>query len=97
MGHSWHPADIYALIRKRGGTYSSIAAEYGLERSTPGQAQKRWCYAGEQAISAFIGVPAHELWPDRYDADGLPLHPRIRKAMFNDLNRTNPRKNVEAA
>lgn len=94
MGHPWHPADIQALVKKRGGTFTSIAKDNGLAVGVPLQALKRWCYSGEQAVAEFVGIPAHELWPDRYDADGYPLHPRVRKKMFNALKASNPRQNA---
>lgn len=95
MGHQWHPADIHALIRKKGGTFTSIAKEYNLQRSTPRHALYRPCYAGEQAVAAFLGMKPRELWPDRYDDDGLPLHPRIRKKLLSVSKKTDPRQNAE--
>ena len=95
--HSWHPADIYALIRKRGGTLSSIAMQFGLECSTPRKALHEPCFAGETAVSEFLGIPAWELWPNRYDEDGLPLHPRARKALSIGQKRINPRQKSGAA
>ena len=96
MSHPWHPADIYASIRKKGGTYASIARMYGMDRSTPRSATVRPCYAGEQAIADFIGVPAKTIWPDRYDENGLPLHPKIRRIILNNHMGINPRQNAEA-
>ena len=78
---SWHPADIRAAVSKRGSTLTKIAEAAGLHRNTAQQALTAPCYAGEQAIAAFLDIPAHEIWPGRYDSAGLPRHPRIRKQL----------------
>lgn len=76
---SWHPADIKAAVAKSGHTLSQVAEAHGLDKSTISQAMRRPCYAGEQAIAAALGLPAHQIWPGRYDSAGIPKHPRIRK------------------
>lgn len=78
---SWHPADIRAAIIKRGGTYKSVAEAAGISGTAVQTATQANCYVGEQAIASFLQVPAHEIWPSRYDSDGLPKHPRIRKQL----------------
>lgn len=83
MAHAWHPADIKAAIEKRGGTLAQIGRDAGLSCGTPKAALARPCYSGEQAIAKFLGVHARTIWPDRYDMSGKPLHPRVRKKMFN--------------
>lgn len=78
---SWHPADIRAAIAKRGSSLAQVAKGAGLNAKTAQVATQTPCYAGEQAIAAFLDVPAHVIWPSRYDSDGLPKHPRIRKQL----------------
>jgi Ner family transcriptional regulator len=84
---SWHPADIQAAV--------GIARANGLHDNTPGQALRVPCHAAEQAIAAYLGVPAKDIWPARYDADGTPKHPRIRKA-FNAAKAMNSSQNMAA-
>lgn len=79
MGRKWHPEDIKAAIRKRGSTMTALALRHGLGDSTVRAAMIRPCYRAEQVVAAFLGVPAQELWPERYDPDGTPRHPRIRR------------------
>lgn len=95
--HAWHPADIYALVKKRGSTLTDIARKSDLSPSTPIAAMRRPCYAGEQAIAKFVSIEAHILWPDRYDDAGYPLHKRVRKNIFNVINRMKSSKKDVAA
>ena len=93
---SWHPADVRAAVSKAGSTLAKIAEDAGLHVSTAQQALKRPCYAGEQAIAQFLGVPAHHIWPGRYDSAGLPKHPRIRKQLNADNSAVEYQKRVAA-
>lgn len=74
----WHREDIKAAIRKRGITLTELALAYGLEQSAVRVALSRPYYPGEQVIADALAVPAQTLWPDRYDPDGTPRHPRAR-------------------
>lgn len=94
---AWHPADVYALIRKKGGNLTKIAHANGLERSTTRIALRRPVYAGEQAIADYLGIPAHVIWPDRYDEEGIPLHPRARKKILNGRTGEKTSQNTGAA
>ena len=80
-GHStspgWHPEDIKAAIRKRGTTLSDLSRAHGYNDQAARLAlRNRRSYAVEAVIAAELGVPAHELWPDRYDSNGKPLDAR---------------------
>lgn len=81
----WHKEDIKAAIRKRGITMNDLAKQHDLPTSNIRNALVRPVYSGEVAISAFLGVPAHELWPDRWTADGRRIRPRYaHKYIGND-------------
>lgn len=75
----WHKEDIKAAIRKRGKTLGQLALDADLYESAVRVALITPSYMAEQVIAAFIGVPANEIWPDRYDKDGNPLHIQARK------------------
>ena len=79
--YPWHPADILCALMKKGLSYAEVARRHGLEAGTVKGAARNPGYSGEQAISAELGIPAHQIWPDRYDGEGLPLHPRIRRRL----------------
>ena len=77
----WHPADIVAAIWKRGSSlrrldrlnhYADGALRNALARPWP---------KAEAIIAAFIGVPAREIWPSRYDDEGAPKSGRNQRGI----------------
>lgn len=66
----WHAEDIKAAIRKRGMTLSALATSHELDESACRAALIRSQPEAEKVISLYLGVPLHELWPDRYDESG---------------------------
>ena len=80
----WHREDIKAAIRKRGTTMNELARERGLPTSTVRNALSRPVFSGELAIAEFLGVAAHELWPDRWTADGRRIRPRYAHKYIGD-------------
>ena len=76
QSRGWHREDIKAAIRKRGTTMNDLARERGLPASTVRNALSRPVFAGEVAIAEFLGIAAHELWPDRWTPDGRRIRPR---------------------
>lgn len=79
MAKAWHREDIKAAVRKRGITLTALALKHGLSENACRAALSEPRYHAEQVIAALIGVPAYELWPSRYDPDGTPRHPVIRR------------------
>lgn len=77
----WHPADILCALTKKGLSYAEVARRHGLTPAAVKTAARQPSHAGEQAIAAELSVPAHQIWPDRYDEKGLPKHPRIRRRL----------------
>ena len=74
QSQGWHPEDIKAAVRKKGETLTNLALTNGMSEAACRVVLKRPGYAAEQIIADFIGVPAPELWPERYDRFGNPLH-----------------------
>jgi len=68
----WHPEDIKAAIRKRGFSLTGLARARALYPSAIRVAFSRPYPRAEQVVAELIGVPAKELWPDRYEIDGRP-------------------------
>ncbi len=63
-----HPADIKAAIQKKGSNLTKIALKAGLSESACRMALLyQFVPAGERAIAAYLDMPLHKLWPDRYD------------------------------
>lgn len=70
---TWDKHEIKAEIGRLGWTLAGLAREYGLPVGTCRRSLIRPTPTGDQAISACLGIPLHELWPDRYDAHGHRL------------------------
>ncbi|EPY01879.1 helix-turn-helix domain-containing protein [Magnetospirillum fulvum] len=66
----WHPEDIKAEIRKRGGTIGRVARAAGLADVSGRVAFLHPVPTANRAIAEFIGVPVNELWPQWFDAKG---------------------------
>lgn len=66
----WDRHAIRAEIHRRGSTLTNIALDNGLGASSCRVALLTPSPAANRAISDFLGVPLHELWPDWFDASG---------------------------
>lgn len=73
---SYHPADIKAEIEKRGKTLAELSQQFGLNAGAVSQALKRPYKGGEIAISEFLKIPVHLLFPTRWDMKGNRVRPR---------------------
>jgi len=75
----WHPADIIAALRKQKTTLAALSREAGLSSSTLANALNRPWTKGEQLIADALGIPASEIWPNRYfDEQGQRIPREIR-------------------
>ena len=81
VSQDWHPADIVAAVWKRGSSlrrldrlnhYADGALRNALARPWP---------KAEAIIATFIGVHPREIWPSRYDSEGLPLSGRNQRGI----------------
>lgn len=72
----WHPAYIKAEIHIRGLTMKQLAEKAGLNEAAVREALCRPSKSGEVVISQCLGVPLHELWPERWTEDGRRITPR---------------------
>ncbi|MDZ4375080.1 MAG: helix-turn-helix domain-containing protein [Phenylobacterium sp.] len=64
--HRWHREEIKARVRILGETLSSLARKNGLQEDACRDALRTRRPEAEAVIAKFIGVPAEELWPERY-------------------------------
>lgn len=62
----WDRHAIAAEIKRRGSSLRKISLAAGLSESTCRGALYRPLPSGEEAISGFLGIPVHVLWPDRH-------------------------------
>lgn len=79
----WHTEQIKAAIRMRGVSLKELAAQNGLQAAAISFALTNPHRPAERAIAKFLGVPLHELWPDRWTADGQRIRPRYAYLYIN--------------
>lgn len=75
----WHAEDIKAALRKQFGGLKALSERWGLDPSAISNTLRRPFNSMrvERRISDALGVPLHELWPDRWEAGGAPLRRSI--------------------
>lgn len=77
----WHPEDVRAEIRKRGGTLSSLAKQAQVSKQALGAAiDRRASERIDQVIADFLDLKPHQIWPSRYNAKGQRIRYRARAA-----------------
>ena len=98
---AWDKNQIMAEIVRRGVSPSALSRGYGLSASAVRLTlynRAKAITAADQAISDFIGVPLHELWPERYDDRGNRLVPlKSPPRRLPSLPRPEPAPNAQAA
>ncbi len=82
----WHPEEIKAVLRMRGTTLRELSRRHGYDPDAARHVvHHRKSARLERIIAELLEVPAHEIWPDRYDAKGKPLdRRRIRSERRTD-------------
>lgn len=66
----WDRFAINAEIKRRGTTLRAISLEAGLGESTTRAALFKPSPAANRAISEYLDIPLHVLWPAWYRPDG---------------------------
>lgn len=89
-----HPAMIKAKIHMRGMTLTALDERYGLPEKTCSDTLRTGRPNGEAAIADYLGCTLHELWPDRYDADGLRYIRRAPKAALSEFSEKIPENRI---
>lgn len=67
----------------KGMTLKELALANGLDESAVRAALIRSQPQAEKVIAAFLGVSLHELWPARYDAEGLRIR-HVRDQTYHE-------------
>ena len=60
-------ADILHLLRKKRLSFAEVDRKYGLNPKSAIHASRMAHEPGEQALAEVLGIPAHRIWPSRYD------------------------------
>lgn len=77
--HDWHPADIIAVLRKKGTTLAALSRSAGLSSSTLANVLSRPWPKGEWLVATALDVHPAEIWPSRYfDSSGTLLDRKMR-------------------
>lgn len=88
-------------VQLQGRSMAQVAADAGVNRSCLYSAFFKPYPRMERAIAESVGLTAQQLFPERYDADGLPARRmgRPRKSVTNTPKNTTPRaaRNVKRA
>ncbi len=66
MSFVWTKAQIKCALEERGMTMTGLAELNCVDPRTMRHVWKRPVRAAEKALAEFLGVPAKELFPDRY-------------------------------
>ena len=62
-------------LKQRGTSFSELARNAGFSASEVQGSLYRPIFFGEQIIAEFLNIHPMQLWPNRYDENGRPLHP----------------------
>ena len=79
----WHKEQIKAAIRMTGITMEQLSISRGLPKNAVGIAFLKPYTKAERVVAEYLNVPLHELWPDRWTADGRRIRPRYAHLYIN--------------
>lgn len=74
----WHPEDIKAAVRKTGWTLVALSRAYGLPECSAKYALRHPHFDGEMAIAECLSLSPRQIWPSRFDPNGIRRHRRRR-------------------
>lgn len=75
----WDKHSIKAAIARKGKSLSDLARSVDMPETTLRSALDKPCLSGEIAISKFLEIPLHILFPNRWDKNGKRIYPRTLK------------------
>ena len=70
VAKAYDKEDIKAMIWKMGSTLRQISVQAGLNAEAGGHSLANPKPAANRAISEFLAIPLHQLWPSWYDQNG---------------------------
>ena len=90
----WNPADIESAVKKRFGSYAALARVWSARNpdkpvgrhTLVKSAKQRQSALGEAVISWAVGIPAAQIWPSRYDSQGVRKYLRGASKAESSVN-----------
>lgn len=73
----WHPEEIKAAVRIKGGTLTGLARQSGLVENACRVAIDRPHFDGEMAIAEYLSLSPRTIWPSRFRRNGTRI-PDVR-------------------
>lgn len=80
----WTADDFKRVLKERGFTVASFEREAQLPKGSLYVAFKGRYRRVDKILSGFLNIPLHELWPNQYLANGLPMNYRYRAETLSD-------------
>jgi Ner family transcriptional regulator len=62
----WHPADVWASLKKRGHSLKGLSVAHGYHPTAAGKALKQPWPAMETIIAQALELSPETIWPNRY-------------------------------
>lgn len=75
----WPPAKIKMELELRGWSLASLSRAHDYSPTAAGRALRVAWPQMEQVIADVLGVRPADIWPDRYDSDGVSLKYKARR------------------
>ena len=92
----WDKHQIKAEIYRRGQSLTSLEECSGLNKGDCSAALSRPFLRAERVIAAFLDLPLYELWPDRWDQEGLRIK-YLRRPIRQPMTRATKNRVAQAA
>lgn len=73
VSFEWTRANIVAAIKNKGHTLTGLAKINGYSDAAISVCLCKPWPKVEEIVARVIGVPAHVIWPPRYDHRGMPI------------------------
>lgn len=88
--NDWSAAKIKYEVAKKGKTLYAVSLDAGLDKRNCSNAIAQPHKKGEAALSDFLGVSPHIIWPSRYNSDGS----RLKTQPSTNYNYTKKKSNI---
>ena len=92
-----HPADLKALLEKRGLSLAQVSRNAGYSPTAAGRALRTPWPALEEVIAQVLDLEPKQIWPSRYDINGIPKKYLPRRKCGRSGNVVDPKGPKEKA